>query len=87
MSAVSTFFGGIAEKCPPTWQSATGRSSRQKNWAITEPKKTLSMPPSKEYIRRRRQEAILAAFGSIEYDPDSNYKREHRERELRIRRG
>jgi Arc/MetJ family transcription regulator len=29
-----------------------------------------------EYIRRRRQQAVLTAFGSIEYARDYDYKRE-----------
>ncbi|HTM39093.1 MAG TPA: type II toxin-antitoxin system VapB family antitoxin [Terriglobales bacterium] len=29
-----------------------------------------------EYISRRKQQAILALFGAIEYDEDYNYKRE-----------
>jgi hypothetical protein len=29
-----------------------------------------------EYIRRRKQAALIPLFGSIEYDPTYNYKRE-----------
>ena len=31
-----------------------------------------------EYIRRRKQQAILQLFGSIEYDKNYDYKRERR---------
>ena len=31
-----------------------------------------------EYIRRHRQQAILEAFGAIEYDRNYDYKRERR---------
>jgi hypothetical protein len=31
-----------------------------------------------EYIRRRKQQAILSLFNSIEYDKDYDYKRERR---------
>jgi Arc/MetJ family transcription regulator len=33
-----------------------------------------------EYIARRKQRAILALFGSIDYDPSYDYKRERRAR-------
>lgn len=29
-----------------------------------------------EYIRRRRQAALVPLFGTIDYDPDHDYKRE-----------
>lgn len=29
-----------------------------------------------EYIQRRKQQDILALFGTIDYDPSYNYKRE-----------
>jgi len=29
----------------------------------------------KEFIARRKQEEIISLFGSIEYDPDYNYKK------------
>ncbi len=29
-----------------------------------------------EYIRRRKQASLLPLFGTIDYDPDYNYKRE-----------
>lgn len=35
-----------------------------------------------EYIRRHRQQAILTAFGSIEYDRNYDYKRERRSKRL-----
>jgi Arc/MetJ family transcription regulator len=38
-----------------------------------------------EYIRHRRQQAILAAFGSIEYARDYDYKRERRAHRTRRR--
>ncbi|MGA8220593.1 MAG: type II toxin-antitoxin system VapB family antitoxin [Candidatus Acidiferrales bacterium] len=31
-----------------------------------------------EYIRRRKQQKILALFGTIDYDPAYDYKRERR---------
>lgn len=31
-----------------------------------------------EYIRRRKQQAILALFGSIDYDANYDYKRERK---------
>lgn len=31
-----------------------------------------------EYIRRHKQQAVLALFGSIEYDEKYDYKRERR---------
>lgn len=31
-----------------------------------------------EYVRRRKQQAILSLFGSIEYDENFDYKRERR---------
>ena len=31
-----------------------------------------------EYIRRRKQQAILGLFGSIEYHPKYDYRRERR---------
>lgn len=31
-----------------------------------------------EYIRRRKQQAILSLFGSIDYDPSYDYRRERR---------
>lgn len=31
-----------------------------------------------EYIRRRKQQAILSLFGSIDYDEKYDYKRERR---------
>ena len=31
-----------------------------------------------EYVRRRKQLDILRLFGTIEYDPSYNYKRERR---------
>ena len=34
-----------------------------------------------EYIQRRKQQDVLALFGTIDYDPSYNYKRErHRKR-------
>jgi hypothetical protein len=33
-----------------------------------------------EYIRRRKQQKILSLFGSIEYDPNYDYKGERRRR-------
>ena len=35
-----------------------------------------------EYIRRRKQQAILSLFGSIDYDPRCDYKRERRAKRL-----
>jgi hypothetical protein len=35
-----------------------------------------------EYIRRRKQQAILSLFGSIDYDPRYDYKRERRSKRL-----
>jgi hypothetical protein len=35
-----------------------------------------------EYIRRRKQQAILSLFGSIDYDPRYDYKRERRSKPL-----
>jgi hypothetical protein len=40
-----------------------------------------------EYIRKHRQQAILAAFGSIDYDPAYDYKRERRTLPRRAGRG
>ena len=31
-----------------------------------------------EYIRRRKQQGILSLFGTIDYDPAFDYKRERR---------
>ncbi len=31
-----------------------------------------------EYIRRRKQQAILSLFGSVDYDRNYDYKRERR---------
>jgi len=33
-----------------------------------------------EYIQRRKQQAILSLFGSIDYDQNYDYKRERRAR-------
>ena len=33
-----------------------------------------------EYISRRKQQAILSLFGTVEYDEDYDYKRERRGR-------
>ncbi len=33
-----------------------------------------------EYIQRRRQQAILSLFGTVEYEPRYSYKRERREK-------
>ena len=33
-----------------------------------------------EYIKRRKQQAILALFGAIDYDKNYDYKRERRAR-------
>jgi Arc/MetJ family transcription regulator len=33
-----------------------------------------------EYIRRRKQQAILSLFGSVDYDRHYDYKRERRSR-------
>ena len=35
-----------------------------------------------EYIRRRKQQAILSLFGSIDYDLRYDYKRERRSKRL-----
>lgn len=34
-----------------------------------------------EYAQRRRQQAIMGLFGSIEYDEEYDYKRERRARQ------
>jgi Arc/MetJ family transcription regulator len=34
----------------------------------------------REYIARRRQAHITGLFGTVEYDPKSNYKRQRRRR-------
>jgi hypothetical protein len=31
-----------------------------------------------EYIRRKKQQDILAHFGSVDFDPDYDYKRERK---------
>jgi hypothetical protein len=31
-----------------------------------------------EYVRRRKQQAILSLFGTIEYEPSCDYKRERK---------
>jgi hypothetical protein len=33
-----------------------------------------------EYIRRRKQEALIPLFGTIDYDPAYNYKRERKKK-------
>ena len=33
-----------------------------------------------EYVQRRKQQQILALFGTIDYDAAYDYKREHRKR-------
>jgi len=33
-----------------------------------------------EYVRRRKQQQILSLFGTIDYDPAYDYKRERRKR-------
>jgi len=35
-----------------------------------------------EYIRHRRQERILSAFGTIDFDPEYDYKAERRRKRL-----
>jgi hypothetical protein len=35
-----------------------------------------------EYIRRLKQQAILSLFGSIDYDPRNDYKRQRRSKRL-----
>jgi Arc/MetJ family transcription regulator len=39
----------------------------------------------REYVRRRRQLRILEAFGTFEFDPDYDYKDEHRKRRARLK--
>ncbi|MBS1841338.1 MAG: type II toxin-antitoxin system VapB family antitoxin [Acidobacteria bacterium] len=31
-----------------------------------------------EYVRRRKQAALIPLFGTIDYDPEYNYKRERK---------
>ena len=35
-----------------------------------------------EYIRRHKQEKILAAFGTVDFDPEYDYKAERRRNRL-----
>ena len=35
-----------------------------------------------EYIRRHKQEKILAAFGTVDFDPEYDYKAERRRKRL-----
>jgi len=35
-----------------------------------------------EYIRRRKQAALIPLFGTIDYDPEYNYKRERKKKRL-----
>lgn len=35
-----------------------------------------------EYVQRRKQQAILSLFGTLEYDPAYEYKRERRARRV-----
>jgi Arc/MetJ family transcription regulator len=34
----------------------------------------------REYVLRRKQQGILELFGTLEYDPDYDYKRQRRHR-------
>lgn len=45
-------------------------------------KKEAVMAALQEYVRHRRQQRILEAFGTVDFDPEYDYKAERRSKRM-----
>ncbi len=82
--SLSRPFDSIAFGCveshtwQPTSQSTTGYSTKPSKRAVTGPNVRHVNEALREYVERRQQAKILEAFGTIDIDPDYDYKQQRR---------
>jgi hypothetical protein len=66
----------------PIWQSKTNSSSKIEKAAVIEGKKKRVTTTFEESIQRHKQQRILAAVGTVDFDSSYDYKAERRRKRL-----
>ena len=61
-----------------TWHSTTSSSTKPCESAVRRRRKTTVTEALQEYIGRRKQARIADLFGTIDYDPKYDYKKQRR---------